>query len=203
MNMMILLASGSPRRREILAGLGLDFEVLTEPVDESCDIDDPMLRVKSIAARKASAVRDMLVFQNIDIGGLFILGADTVVWCDGEFMGKPADRDDARRMLKKLSGGKHRVYTGIALTHKGQIETDAAVTEVEFCPMTDEEIERYLDSGEPFDKAGAYAVQGEAAAFIRGISGDYFNVVGLPVETLYRLLRERFGIDLFSMKKKV
>lgn len=200
--MMMVLASKSPRRKEILDDLNIDFEILTEEVDESSDVDDPSVRAQSIAARKAVAVRDMLVSHNIDVNSLCIVGADTIVWCDGEFMGKPADRDDARRMIKKLSGKTHRVYTGVAVAIGGRIEGDVSVSEVDFAELDDEDIEAYINTDEPYDKAGAYAVQGKAALFINQIRGDYLGIVGLSTRTLDRILRERFGRKLISMKKR-
>jgi len=200
--MMMVLASKSPRRREILDELNIDFEILTEEVDESSDVEDPSARAQAIAARKAIAVRDMLVSHNIDVNSLCIVGADTVVWCGGEFMGKPADRDDARRMIKLLSGKTHRVYTGIAVAIGGRIETDVSVSEVDFAPLDDDDIEDYISTDEPYDKAGAYAVQGKAALFIDQIRGDYLGIVGLSTRTLDRILRERFGRKLISMKKR-
>ena len=200
--MMIVLASKSPRRRQILEELGLDFEVVVEDVDESSDISDPVDRVCGIAARKAGAVRDMLVSHNIDVNSLCILGADTIVYAGGEFLGKPRDREDARRMLRLLSGSTHTVVTGVAVAIGGRIECDASVSEVVFSRMTDEDIEAYLDTDEPYDKAGAYAVQGIAATYIDCIRGDYLGIVGLSTRTLDRLLRERFSRSLMSMQKK-
>ncbi len=201
--MMIVLASKSPRRREILEELNIDFEVVVEEVDESSDVSDPALRAQAIAQRKAGAVRDMLVSHNIDVNSLAIVGADTIVYsADGEFMGKPADRDDARRMLRTLSATTHRVYTGIAVAIGGRIECGVSVSEVDFCRMSEEDIESYLDTHEPYDKAGAYAVQGIAAMYIDEIRGDYLGIVGLSTRTLDRILRERFGRSLNSMKKK-
>ena len=200
--MMMVLASKSPRRKEILDELMIDYEVLSEDVDESSDIDDPAARCKAIASRKAGAVRDMLVSHNVDVNGLCIVGADTVVYCEGEFMGKPADREDARRMLKALSGKTHRVYTGISVVIGGRTESDGSVSEVDFAALDEEDIEAYLDTDEPYDKAGAYAVQGRAAMFIDEIRGDYLGIVGLSLRVLDKILRENFGRKLISMKKK-
>ena len=200
--MMIVLASKSPRRRQILEELGLDFEVVVEEVDETSDVSDPADRACGIAARKAGAVRDMLVSHNIDVNSLCIVGADTIVYLDGEFMGKPHDRADARRMLKSLSGSTHVVVTGVAVAIGGRIECDASVSEVDFCEMTDEDIEAYLDTDEPYDKAGAYAVQGIAATYIDEIRGDYLGIVGLSTRTLDKILREKFDRSLRTMKKK-
>ncbi len=200
--MMMVLASKSPRRREILEELDIDFEVLSEEVDESSDIEDPSERVQSIAARKASAVRDMLVSHNIDVNCLCIVGADTVVFCEGEFMGKPRDRADAYRMIEKLSGKVHRVYTGISVVIGGRVESDVSVSEVKFRTLDGEDIEMYVDTDEPYDKAGAYAVQGKAGLFIEEIVGDYLGIVGLSTATLDRILREKFSRKLLSMQKK-
>ncbi len=200
--MMIVLASKSPRRREILTELGVDFETVVEEVDESSDVSDPAERAMGIASRKAGAVRDMLVSHNIDVNSLAIVGADTIVFADGEFLGKPADRADARRMLTLLSGKTHKVITGVAVAVGGRIECDASVSEVDFCRMSEADIEEYLDTDEPYDKAGAYAVQGRASVYIDGIRGDYFGIVGLPVRTLERILREKFSRPLSSMQKK-
>ena len=200
--MMIVLASKSPRRREILSEMNIDFEVVVEEVDESSDITDPAARAMSIAARKAGAVRDMLVSHNIDVNSLAIVGADTIVYCDGEFLGKPADREDARRMLSMLSGKEHLVITGISVAVGGRIESDASVSRVRFTTLTDEDIEEYLDTDEPYDKAGAYAIQGHAGAYIEEICGDYLGIVGLSVRTLDKILREKFSRPLRSMKKK-
>ncbi len=200
--MMIVLASKSPRRKEILSELGIDFETVVEEVDESSEISDPAERAMSIAARKAGAVRDMLVSHNIDVNSLAIVGADTIVYAEGEFLGKPSDREDARRMLSLLSGKTHKVVTGVAVAVGGRIECDASVSEVDFTEMTEEDIEAYLDTDEPYDKAGAYAVQGRASVYIDGIRGDYFGIVGLPVRTLDRILREKFARPLNSMQKK-
>ena len=200
--MMIVLASKSPRRKEILADLGLDFETVVEEVDESSDVADPAERAMGIASRKAGAVRDMLVSHNIDVNSLAIVGADTIVYAEGEFLGKPADRADARRMLTLLSGKTHKVITGVAVAVGGRIECAASVSEVDFCRMSDEDIEAYLDTDEPYDKAGAYAVQGKASVYIDEIRGDYFGIVGLPVRTLDRILREKFSRPLDSMQKK-
>ena len=200
--MMVVLASKSPRRREILEGLGLDFEVIVEEVDESSDVSDPAERACGIAARKAGAVRDMLVSHNIDVNSLCIVGAGTIVYAGGEYLGKPRDREDARRMLRLLSGTTHTVVTGVAVAIGGRIECEASVSEVDFSYMSDADIEAYLDTDEPYDKAGAYAVQGIAATYIDCIRGDYLGIVGLSVRTLDRILTVKFSRPLLSMQKK-
>ena len=125
-----------------------------------------------------------------------ILAADTLVTLDGVFLGKPADRADACRMIRLLQGTTHTVASGIALWYRGQTVTGSELTEVTFAPMTDREVEAYVDTGEPFGKAGGYAIQGQAARYICGIRGDYFNVVGLPVHRLFVTARDAFGITL-------
>ena len=125
-----------------------------------------------------------------------LIASDTTVFCGGEILGKPRDTADARRMLTLLSGRRHEVVSGIWLSLDGREAVSHAVTAVEFAPLTAREIAAYLESGEPFGKAGAYAIQGRAAAFIRGIEGDYFNVVGLPVNRMCELYRDTFGEDL-------
>lgn len=192
--MRIILASKSPRRREILELLGLDFTVETADTDESCDIREPGELVAALAAKKGEAVIEKKLAAGEDISDALFIACDTLVYVDGEFLGKPRDREDAYGMLSKLSGKSHEVWSGIYVYFGGKAVSCAEVTRVNFCDMTHEEKERYLDSGEPFDKAGAYAVQGKAAVYIKGLEGDYFNVVGLPVNLLYNTLKNEFGI---------
>ena len=182
MNFMLVLASQSPRRAEILRNAGVPFEVRTSIVDESPLPDEkPEDYVRRLAEWKALAVAasdDELV-----------LGADTTVVVDGEMLGKPADIADARRMIAALAGRRHEVITGICLRRGMRVLRDYAVTQVWFAPMSDAEIDAYAASGEPLDKAGGYAIHGLASRFIERIEGCYFNVVGLPMALLYRHLR--------------
>ena len=179
---MLVLASKSPRRAEILQQAGIPFTVRTSEVDESLLADErPDDYVQRLARMKALAVPAA--------AGEQVLGADTVVVIDGEILGKPSDEDDARRMLNLLSGRRHQVITGICLRRDGESFTDWAETRVWFTEIGEDEIDEYVASGEPMDKAGAYAIQGLASKFIDRIEGCYFNVVGLPVALLYRLLR--------------
>lgn len=194
--MQLILASASPRRREILSGLGIAFTIRTADVDETCDLADPALRVQNIAARKCEAVRDAMCREGSLTEDTVILAADTLVYQDGCFLGKPADREDALRMVRSLAGSVHAVASGVAVYCGGHTVTAAELTEVHFGPMTEEEVEAYVATGEPFGKAGAYAIQGLAARYIEGIRGDYFNVVGLPVHRLLTLVRDEFGITL-------
>lgn len=192
--MKIVLASKSPRRKEILELLGVDFDIQTADADESCDICEPSLLVRTLAARKGEALMAQRKGRGESNEGVLFIACDTLVFADGQILGKPRDRADAKRMLECLSGRSHEVYSGLYLSLDGKSVSAHASTEVIFSKMTESEIEKYLDSGEPFDKAGAYAVQGLAAVHIKGIKGDYFNVVGLPVNLLYETLKEEFGI---------
>ena len=193
--MKFILASKSPRRREILSDLGLQFDIITADTDESCDLKDPQAFVKELALRKGRAVA-----ENID-NDTIIIASDTVVSCGGEILGKPRDRADAKRMLDMLSGSKHDVISGIALITKGKEAVASEVTHVIFDNLTDSDKEIYLNSDEPYDKAGAYAIQGLASMWIKGIEGDYFNVVGLPVKRLHDLLLTEFGINMATLIK--
>ena len=193
--MRSVLASKSPRRKEILENLGLKFEVIVADADESSDIKDPEMLVRTLAERKGRAVADRI--ENLE--DTLIIASDTLVYANGEFLGKPRDRDDARRMINMLSGNSHIVVSGIYLNFCGNERSGASVTEVIFDKMTEGEIERYINSNEPYDKAGGYAVQGLASVYINGIKGDYFNVVGLPVNLLCNILKEEFNTDIFEL----
>ena len=194
--MKIILASKSPRRKEILENLGLKFEIITADADESSDITDPDNLVMTLAERKGSAVVESLT----DKEDCLVIACDTLVYAEGEFLGKPKDRSDAERMIKLLSGKKHLVVSGIYLYLNGRGVTAAAQTGVVFDEMTDEEIKEYINSPEPYDKAGGYAVQGLASVYIRGLEGDYFNVVGLPVNLLCKTLKKEFDLDINSLR---
>ena len=196
--MKYILASASPRRREILSNLGLDFTVLVADADETCDIDDPGERVEFISLKKCLAARDKLMAEGMDPADAetVIIASDTLVTLDGEFLGKPRDEDDAIRMIDLLEGRTHTVASGIAVWHKGRTVTAHELTGVTFAPMNPAEVRAYVATGESFGKAGGYAIQGHAARYITGIHGDYFNVVGLPVRRMYETLRMVFGISL-------
>ena len=194
--MNLILASNSPRRREILSGLNIPFSVRTAEADETCSLPDPASRVTAIAARKCHSVCSAMTADGTITRDTLILAADTLVYCGGLFLGKPCDAADASRMLRLLSGRTHTVYSGIAAWWQGCTVTAAEPTAVTFSSMTTREIEEYIASGEPFGKAGAYAIQGGAARYIAGINGDYFNVVGLPVHRTVQTLQQSFGIIL-------
>ena len=192
--MKIILASKSPRRKEILSELGVDFRVVVADTDESSDISDPVKLTRELARRKGLAVYEKLLQSGeYDAESAIIISADTVVCRDGEILGKPRDRADAVAMLTSLSGRSHTVVSAVAVTVRGVTRTDASVTTVRVQEIPREEIERYVDSGEPMDKAGAYGIQGRFSVFVEGIDGCYFGVVGLPVNTLSNLYLEATG----------
>lgn len=178
---MLILASASPRRQEILQAAGIQFRVVVSGVDEALlPGETPEDHVRRLARLKAETVGD--------VGDAVVLGADTMVVIDHHILGKPASAGDARRMLRLLSGRTHEVLTGICLRAPGSTVIEVAATRVTFSPLSDGEIEDYVASGEPMDKAGAYAIQGLASKFIERIEGCYFNVVGLPISLVYRNL---------------
>lgn len=184
----VILASASPRRRELLEQIGVPFTVVPSDAKESIIKKIPSEVVEELSLQKA---RD--VAESVQDG--IVLGADTVVCQNGEIMGKPKDREDAARMLRQLQGEEHSVFTGVTILVKkdGEIadsQTFAQETKVYVYPMTEEEIEDYIDSGEPMDKAGAYGIQGRFAAYVEAIEGDYNNVVGLPVSAVWQVLKE-------------
>ena len=194
--MKIILASGSPRRKEILEGLGVSFEVLSVDADERCRCPEPCEYATELARRKGQAVWGEIKLRlkdGVDDTDAVIISADTVVATEWEILGKPRDREDAIRMLRQLSGGTHQVVTGIGITVGGVTTVASEVTLVHVDQIPDEEILAYVATGDPMDKAGSYGIQGEFSRWIRGISGCYFNVVGLPVNALNRLFFEVTG----------
>lgn len=186
--MKLILASGSPRRRELLTLAGIPFEVRPCNDPEETSADTPIHTVLDLSSHKAHAV-----FDNVsDEGDFAVLGADTIVVIDNEIIGKPVDDEDARQILKKLSGRTHEVYTGVCIlvrkNGKTREKTFYERTAVTMYPITDEELSAYLASGEHMDKAGAYAIQGLAVKFVRKVVGDYSNIVGLPIARVYHEL---------------
>ena len=183
----LLLASSSPRRAEILRAVAWPFEVAAIAVDETIHVgESPVAYVERLAREKATAAARRFP-------GQLTLGADTIVLVGETVLGKPRDAEDARRMLRQLSDRWHEVLTGVALVRLGHREQQRVAherTRVRFSAMTDEEINWHVRNGQLLDKAGAYAIQGHAALFIREIEGDYWNIVGLPVQLVYRLIRE-------------
>lgn len=184
---MLVLASASPRRTELLTQAGFRFRVHPAHINEDVHAgEDPILYVTRLAREKAEAV-----FREVAHAGsenLVVLGADTTVTIDGAILAKPADADDAARMLRLLSGRTHRVITGVAVVTAGGAEVAAEVTAVRFLTLSEAEIASYVATGEPMDKAGAYAIQGRAARWIPRIEGCYFNVMGLPLALVSSLL---------------
>ncbi len=194
--MKLILASGSPRRRELLGQMGLgEFTVISPDIDESGWKDLPAgQQVRMLSASKAAAVAS-------GQDGAMVIAADTVVVLDGIVLGKPRDRADAVRMLTALSGRRHEVYTGVTVTKDNVTLTEHEITKVTFRTLSREEISHYVDTGEPMDKAGGYGIQKFGALLVEGIEGDYFNVMGLPVCRLGRMLAE-FGIDCLALAEK-
>ncbi len=186
-SMKLLLASASPRRAEILRSAGFSFEVVSASVDETPRRGEaPPALVQRLAAEKARAAARGVREDSV------ILAADTEVVCDSRIFGKPATAEDAKAMLESLSGKTHQVLTGIALMRmpRAELGVEMEETRVTFAPLSPEEISAYIASREPFDKAGGYAIQGRGGVFVTRIEGCYFNVMGLPLARLYRMLRE-------------
>ncbi len=182
-NPKLILASASPRRSELLRNAGVEFTVAPAHIPEIRQPGElPAAFVQRMAREKAEAVAEQFPSQ-------FVLGADTEVIVDGEVLGKPANAEDAARMLRMLSGRMHVVTTGVALIGKGVEDTRSETTEVTFAELTENEIRDYIASREPMDKAGAYGIQGIASRWVQRLDGCYFNVVGLPVPLVYRMLR--------------
>lgn len=228
MNKKIILASASPRRRELLTQIGLDFEVVVSETEEKITPTEPAKVVEELSAQKAEAVWEKLCSMTASQGSVtkaerldegsgvsrtdegseafepeqtsgettmtdtLVLGADTVVACDGKILGKPADTEAAAAMLTMLQGRGHEVYTGVTILYEENGERKTLTfhekTIVHFYPMTDAQIREYVATGDPMDKAGSYGIQGFCARYIRGIEGDYNNVVGLPVGRVYQEL---------------
>ena len=193
----IILGSASPRRRELLAQIGAEFEVRVSNKEEVYHSNVPEEIVKELALMKAENVAEELVEENPAgaVKSTVVIGADTIVVLDGKILGKPADEADAVRMLSSLQGRRHDVYTGVAVLDydengEKRVYNYPVGTAVYVNEMTEEEIRAYVETKDPLDKAGAYGIQGRFAAHIDRIEGDYYNVVGLPVSRVYRTLRE-------------
>ncbi len=204
--MKVILGSASPRRRDILTRAGIEYEVIVSDVEEAVSKTDPVEVVEELSGQKAEDVWDKAVklysAKQDDINAysedeLLVIGADTIVALDGVIYGKPKDRQDAIRMLLNLSGRTHQVYTGVTVINGGRRIAFTAVTDVSVYDVSYKEIERYADSGEPMDKAGAYAIQGGFARYIKEIRGEYNNVVGFPIARLIYELK-KLGIDIWT-----
>ncbi len=191
--MRYVLASGSPRRKELLSKLIKEFEIIPAVGDESTTKVRPFEVVEELSFKKASEIFHKIFTE--DGAKPVVIGADTVVSYNYKILGKPKDREDARKMISSMQGNEHTVYTGVTVFYQkdGKVEhfTFSEETIVYVTSMTDEEIATYLETGEADDKAGAYGVQGQFGKFINGIRGDYFNVVGLPIARLYREMKKR------------
>ena len=212
-NVRLVLASASPRRRELLSQIGLEFTVMPSTKEENAKTTEAGALVQELSRQKAVDIWEQLAggqgqkpdadqeqiseeTQEPNLNGkrqpeLLVIGADTVVCCEGKILGKPHSREAAAEMLTALQGRSHEVYTGVTLYSQSETVTFFECTQVEFYPMTEVEISEYIDSKEPMDKAGAYGIQGLGARFVKGIRGDYNNVVGLPVGRLYQELKSR------------
>lgn len=180
--MNIILASQSPRRKELLSLMGLRFSVVTSNVQETPPAGaTPAETVCALAQQKAEAVAAMYPKD-------CVIGADTIVYLDGEILGKPHTPERAKQFLQRMQGRSHTVYTGVAVITAGKADVRYATTDVTFVPMTEREIDWYVSTGDPLDKAGAYGVQGPFGVFVQSITGNYFNVIGMPLPLLYRML---------------
>ena len=188
----LILASGSPRRRELMSQVGLDFTVVTSDADENIKEMEPEDYVRELSSIKAQSVLEQYADKDDSV---IVIGADTIVYHKGEILTKPKDEEDAFRILKSLEGQIHQVYTGVTIcsTHKNVSFYEK--TDVWVYDMTDEEIRDYISTGEPMDKAGSYGIQGLFGIYVKGISGDYNNVVGLPVARLFYEMKKS-GINL-------
>ena len=190
--MTLILASKSPRRQQLMRQLGLQFTVRVTDTDETMDKSlPPQEEVARVSAAKAAAV----ACDPEDV----VVAADTIVVVDEKILGKPADADAAVGMLRLLSGRTHRVMTGLTVRQGDRAVTQTVITELDFRPLSDAEIRTYVATGDPLDKAGSYGVQGMAGSFVERIVGDYFNVMGLPICTLTRVLRQ-FGVEVIGEK---
>lgn len=192
--MKLILASGSQRRRELMSMCGYDYEIMVSNADESIDEHDPKEFVAKLAERKATEVYERYSMLNGEKTEICVVGADTIVVYNDEIIGKPTDKEDAKRILKTLSGQTHMVYTGIAVVTAQGVQREVSRSEVTFCTLTDAEISDYIRSGEPMDKAGAYGIQGPFGMFVERISGNYFTIIGMPLPVLYRMLKN-IGIE--------
>jgi septum formation protein len=191
---MLVLASASPRRHELLTQAGYAFEVQPAHINEDLHPgEEPLAYVVRLAREKAEAVFKARSTGGADSQSLIVLGADTTVTLDNHILAKPEEAEDAARMLRLLSGRTHRVITGVALATSKGVEVAAEVTAVRFLTLSEEEIAAYIATGEPMDKAGAYAIQGHAARWIPRIEGCYFNVVGLPLALVTQMLDAHIG----------
>lgn len=200
----VILASGSPRRKEIMDIMGIKYEVISSDVKEEVRETEPAAMVKALAILKSNAVADIINKEKQKDQEYIIIGADTMVFYEENALGKPKDVEDAVRMISMLSGNTHEVYTGVGIVilhYDGTREelSTAVSTKVSVQDMTIAQIREYVATGEPMDKAGAYAIQGQFGIYIKEIQGDYYNVVGFPIAKIYSMLLKK-GIDLKKLK---
>ena len=190
----IILASASPRRKELMTMASLSFDVIVSDCDETIEYDGPEDMVRKLSLLKAKNVAEKI--QKTETEPHIVIGADTIVYFQNQILGKPKNEEDAFRMLQAMSGKTHTVYTGVTLidSASGQTETFCEATKVEFYDVTDEEIRAYIATGDPLDKAGSYGVQGRGCFLVKRIEGDYFTVVGLPIAHLLRELA-KWGVN--------
>jgi septum formation protein len=186
-NSAVYLASSSPRRHELLAQLGIEFTVVLAEIDETPQANEaPLAYLVRMAEHKAEAAAIKIDVNDDD----WIIAGDTSLVLDGEILGKPNDANHAKSMLSQLSGRGHQVYSSIAVWHQGKVQSSVNITEVSFAEIEEDEIAAYVASGEPMDKAGAYAIQGQAARWVKNINGSYSGVMGLPLYELSQLLKQ-------------
>ncbi|MBQ0125630.1 MAG: septum formation protein Maf [Clostridiales bacterium] len=196
----IILASASPRRREILERFNIKFDVIPSDADENISPDMPHSQyVETLARIKGEAVRDALLSRGDDLTDTLIISCDTIVSHAGKILGKPKDERDAYTMLTSLSGDFHDVLSGLSLIYNGKSYIGSAVTRVKFAEVLPHDAQAYVDSGEPMGKAGAYAIQGKASAFVESIEGDFYNIVGFPLALFSKMLAENFGVSVFDL----
>ncbi|MCQ2435615.1 MAG: Maf family protein [Clostridia bacterium] len=196
----IILASSSPRRREILSRFGIKFDVIPSDADENITAPDCRTLVCELAKLKGDSVYDALRQKGDDMSRTLLISCDTVVEYNGMVIGKPADARHAELTLGLLSDSWHNVLSGLQLRVGDTAVADCALTRVKFAPVPEDVISAYVATGEPMGKAGSYAIQGLAGSFVERIEGDYFNIVGLPLALMVRMLRDDFGLSMFDLE---
>ncbi|OCN03616.1 septum formation inhibitor Maf [Erysipelotrichaceae bacterium MTC7] len=180
----IILASQSPRRKELMESVGIPFRVM---VSDSEEVFNEAIAIEDAIQEVAIAKAQSIAKQHPES---IVIGCDTIVYQNGKILGKPKDQEEAFQMLKSYSNSSHQVISGVAIIANGKIESFASVTEVHFYPLSDEEILAYIEAEQPYDKAGAYGIQEKAKAFVKSIDGDYFTIMGLPIAALYQRLKK-------------
>ena len=184
----IILASKSPRRKELMELLKIPFEVIVSDIDEEINYQNDLVKeIEKLSFQKANAV-------HVNHQDAMVIGSDTIVKIGNDVLGKPHSIEEAKKMLKELSDNTHEVVTAVTIMYKDRIETFSNIAKVTFYPLSDEEIEEYVHTNEPMDKAGSYAIQGDGAKFVRSIDGDFYTIVGLPVAELYHRLKKYLSI---------